>query len=367
MKKLLFVLAAIVLAGAAYFVLSKPLALVAEVSSGRAEQLVPGSVTVHAEFQMELKSEAGGRIIRSTLDQGKTVAAGDVLVQLDTTDLELEIERIENEYEAAKRRIAVGSSVKLDLETAAAALANYERLAKRGSYPLVELEKQRRLVKQVEQKVALEEVGNTQLIEGYENTLKVKRRQLEKMTVRAPFEGVVSQVYARVGDLIGGSAPIALLISTTRTVEAKISEENFSGVRVGQKAAVRFLGYGNQLYEAAVTRVMPTADPVTQRYVVHLDVKIEPEKLVPGITGEVTIIVGERESEAIIPRRALLGNSVLVVKDGRVELRKVETGYMSLTAVEVLKGLEAGEQVIVEELDRFQDGDRVRVEIAPAN
>ena len=132
----------------------------------------------------------------------------------------------------------------------------------------------------------------------------------------------------------------------------------------GQKASVRFLGYGNWLYEATVTKILPTADPETQRYIVHLDVKIEPEKLIPGITGEVLIIVGERPSPANIPRRALFNNTkVYAVENGRVRLRTIKPGYLSNTFVEVLEGLKPGDMVIVDQLDQFRDGDRVRTEL----
>ena len=359
-KKLIFILLTAIVAAGAYFYFSRPAALVAEVTSGRAIKAVPGSVTVQAEYEMELKSEVGGRVIKSELDPGNPVMAGEVLCQLDTGDLALEIEKINDEYQAAKKRIAVGSSVALDLANAQDDLENFERLTKSGNYPESELVKKRRSVKQIEQRFELEKVNNALLIEGYENTLKVKQRQLEKMTITAPFDGVVSMVYARPGDLIGGNSPIATLISTSRTVEAKISEENFADLKVGQKASVRFLPYGAWLYDATVTKILPTADPTTQRYIVHLDVQIEPEKLVPGITGEVTIVVGEREAKAKIPRRALFGNYVYVVQEGRIQLRNVETGYVSMTTVEVLKGLNAGEQVIVDQLDRFREGDRVR-------
>lgn len=363
MKKILIGAAVLVVAIVIASALLRPTAKVVAVAKGRAVNLVPGSVTVQAEYQMELKSETGGRVIKSELEPGEPVKTGSVLVQLDPADLELEIERIQSEYEAKKKSLAVGSSIKLDLENAQDNLANFERLAKAGSYPQAELEKQRRLVKQIEQKLALEKVTNEKEIEGYDNTLKVKRRQLDKMTIVATFDGVVSAVYARPGDLIGQNSPIATVIATSRTVEAKISEENFSGLKVGQKARVRFLGYGAWEYDAVVKKILPTADPETQRYIVHLDVKIEPEKLVPGLTGEVTITVGEREGQALIPRRALFGNSVYVVDDGRVRLRTVEAGYVSLTAVEILKGLKPGELVIVDQLDQYRDGDRVRTQV----
>lgn len=349
-----------ILGTTAFFYFSRPAAKVAEVTSGRAVKAVPGSVIVQAEFEMELKSEVGGRVIKSELDPGKSVKAGEVLCQLDTGDLALEIEKTKDEYAAAKKRIAVGSSIALELATARDNLADFERLNKSGNFSDSDLVKKRREVQQIEQRYELEKVNNALLIEGYENTLKVKQRQLEKMTITAPFDGVVSIVYARPGDLIGGNSPIAILIATSRTVEAKISEENFADLKVGQKASVRFLPYGAWLYDATVVKILPTADPTTQRYIVHVEVDIAPEKLVPGITGEITIVVGEREAKAKIPRRALFGNYVYVVQDGRVQLRNVETGYVSMTTVEILKGLTAGEQVIIDQLDRYREGDRVR-------
>jgi len=363
MKKILIAVAALVVVVLVLSSALKPTAKVAVATKGLAVQAVPGSLTVQAEYQMELKSEIGGRVIKSDLDPGEPVAAGAVLAQLDTGDLKLDIEQIQSDYDAFKKSVAVGSAIKLDLESQTDLLHNDERLAKSGNFPISELEKQRRVVKQFEQKLELEQVTNDKQLATYENTLKVKRRQLAKMTIVAPFDGVVSAVFARPGDLIGANAPIATLIATSRTVEAKISEENFSGIKKGQKATVRFLGYGNDEYSATVVKILPTADPETQRYIVHLQVKIDPEKLVPGLTGEVNIVTGERQANAIIPRRAIFDNHVYVVEDGHIKLRKIEVGYTSLNVAEVTKGLATGDQVVVEELDKFRDGDRVRTEI----
>ena len=306
------------------------------------------------------------RLVSSILDPGGHVAKGQVLAQIDSSLLKLDIEQNRIDLEAAKKSIAVGSSIKLELQSAREGLENSERLAKAGVFPLGELEKQRRSVQQIEQRLALEEVGNTQKIETLENALKVKQRQLEKMTIVAEFDGVVSSVLARPGDLIGPNSPIAVIISTSRTVEAAISEENFSGIKIGQKASVRFLPYGGWLYDATVKKILPTANPETQRYTIFLDVKIEPEKLIPGITGEVTVVVGQRENATVAPRRALFGDNIYVVSDGRIQLRKVEVGFVSLTSVEILKGVSAGEQVIVEDLEKYRDGDRVQTVVLPS-
>jgi RND family efflux transporter MFP subunit len=361
MKKLLLLIVVLAAAAAVVVLGLKPEVRASKVARGKAIKPVPGSVIVQAEFEMNLRSEISGRVVQSELDPGRTVRKGSALVIVDTGDVLLEIERTENELQAAKDRIAVGSSIALELETAREEFENFERLTKAGTYPQAELEKQRRKVKTVEQRLALEKVKQQEELDTLENTLKVLRRRLEKMTIVSPIDGVVSAVYARVGDLIGEQAPLATLISTSRTVEARISEENFSGIRVGQKGVARLLGYGGDQYTATVSKVLPAADAATQRYIVHLELDIAPERLVPGLTGEVNLVVAERENALLVPRRALVGEHVLVVRDGVIETRAVEKGYESLTEVEILKGLSEGEWVVTDELERFRDGDKVRI------
>lgn len=347
---------------------ARAVAVVVPARPGEARSAVPGSVTVLAEPRMPLMTEISGRVVRSEIDPGRVVKKGDFLVAIDPGDLELDIQRIESDLDAHKQRIAVGSSLKIELENLKDELANVERLAQLGSRSPADVTKQQRLVRQMEQRVALEEVENKNKRDQLENLLAVKRRQLRKMTIVAPFDGVVSQVFAHPGALVDNNATIAEFISTSRTVEARISEENFSGVRVGQTASVSFLGYAGEKFSAVVSKVFPTADAETQRYLVHLTVDIPVERLVPGLTGEVSIIVGSRQAKTLVPRRALRGNEVLVVKAGRVERRPVQVGYVALNQVEILEGLEPDDQVIVESIDLFKSGDRVRTQsIRPAS
>ena len=145
----------------------------------------------------------------------------------------------------------------------------------------------------------------------------VHERQKEKMTIRAPIDCIIADVYAFRGDLIGSGGPIAKIISPVKVVEARISQEDMAGLSLGQKSSVRFVGYGDELYRAEVVKILPVADADTQRYVVHLDVEVDPDRLVPGITGEVSIVLGQRENAIVIPRRALIGNEVYIVNERR--------------------------------------------------
>jgi len=69
------------------------------------------------------------------------------------------------------------------------------------------------------------------------------------------------------------------------------------------------------------------------------------------------------DSKTLIRVARFSGNNVYAVVNGRVQLRKVEVGFVSLNIAEVTKGLATGDQVIVEELDKFRDGDRVGTEV----
>jgi RND family efflux transporter MFP subunit len=341
-------------------------ALCAKVTRGTAVMQIPGSVTVRAEYEMPLFSEVGGLLVSSQLFDGKEVQEGAVLAQIDPSALELEIQKIEIDTEATKKRISVGSQIELELQNAQEGLANAVNLTKQGTFAEAELIKLRRTVQQIELRRDLEKVDNQQHLDLLENLLKVNRLKLQQMTIVARFDGVVAEVLAagRRGALVGDRTPIARMIATNRTIEAKISEENFAAIALGQPAIVSFLGYENEgTFKAKVSKILPTADPITQRYIVHLTVDIPPEKLIPGLTGEVSIITGEHPNALTIPRRAVFGSQVCVVNGDRIEYRPVKIGFTALNFIEVLSGLKEGEVVVVDQPESFLNGDRVTIKL----
>jgi RND family efflux transporter MFP subunit len=342
----------------------RPVAMVVPVTKGKSVRSVPGTVEVKAEFDRELKSAVGGRVKTSELEIGKRVFKNDVLVQIDTSDVDLEIERIKNEIVAARKKVELGSSYRQDVENSRDTLDNYERQTKVGNYPAAEFEKQKRLHQQLENRMNLDEVNNKLALDNFENSLHAKELEKSKMTITAPTDGVVTGVLARVGDLIDRNSAIANYIAVGRTVEGKLSEENFAAVKLGQKATVRFLTFGQDHYNAVISKVLPSADPTTQRYSIYLDVSLpEGRVLVPGITGEVTIIIAERDNALLIPRRALVGEYVYVVEGSKLALRKVVKGFEGLNLVEIISGLQEGDEVIAEQQDRFREGERVRTQV----
>ena len=81
--------------------LMRPVAQVVAAGRGKAVRTVPGTVEVKSEYNIELKSEVGGRVLSSKLNIGGKVFKGDTLVTIDPGDVDLEIERISNDIVAA--------------------------------------------------------------------------------------------------------------------------------------------------------------------------------------------------------------------------------------------------------------------------
>jgi multidrug efflux pump subunit AcrA (membrane-fusion protein) len=151
-------------------------------------------------------------------------------------------------------------------------------------------------------------------------------------------------------------------------VEVQVGEESIGKVKKDQRATVRVISFGDAAtFSGKVEKILPAASAQTQRYTVFLEVDIDPARLTPGTTGEALINIDERENALQIPRKALIGTNAFVVRNGVVDIRDVQVGFISLNQAEILSGLEEGEHVIVEELDLFSSGQRVRIEAFSEN
>ena len=353
-------------------VLLRPVATVEPAVPGDALDAKPGSVTVVEAYAQKLTTETGGRVLRRNfeLDPGKSVKQGEVLAELDPADTLLLLKQKQIDFAAKKATYDADHSKELALDSKHADLANFERLNHLGLYADKDLAERRREVTALEQDLQMERIARRQTLDTLANDLAIEQRKLDKMIIRSPLDGIVSEVYAHPGDLVALDEPVATLISAKKIVVARISEEDFAQIRLGEEANVTFLPYGDREFAATVSKILPTADPETQRHLVHLDVTMDAaHPLVPGINGEVIIVVGRRPARAIVPRRAIFdldGRSVYVVSGGVVAARRVTVGFQWSRGAEILAGLEPGDEVIVDELERFNPGDRVRVREIPS-
>ena len=337
-------------------------AIVAEVQQGIAVDAVPGSVVVHADKDLqELKIEGSGRVVEcSRLDVGASFSKGEVLVRLDTTELERGFAEAKRRYESEREILRIRTERNTDLAVAKQNLDNVRRLHELGNASTDNVNAAQRVLDAILTAQAEVDFNSRREAEAFARLAEAHELQLRKMTVVAPAAGIVEAVRVNVGTLVSGGATVATFYANERVVLAKISEEDIAKVKLGDPAKVQLLTFPGKNFPARVVKTLPFADAETRRYSVFLDVQAEPGQLLPNSTGEVTITVGTHVNVPLVPRRAIFNGSVVyVVKDGRVERRLIEVGYRGLIEAEVTKGLTAGETVIVEDLDQFRAGQRV--------
>lgn len=357
----------VVLAGAAGFILQnlQGTARVKPVNRDTAVDAVTGSVEVAADGGFkELKSEAAGKVVVANIKPGSDFKKGDVLVQLDTTEIDRQIDETERKYKSDKARAKIILDNNEEKKVAQQKLDTAKRLFQLGNASEDDVKTVQRALDAIETKLKLTDFDDKKGDEDYKVAMDGLKLLRKKLQVVAPFDGTIHNDGAMTweGALINAGQPVTLVFSRKRVVVAKISEESFGRVKVGQLARIRLLTYGSQNFEGTVSELLPTADDA-QRFTVYIDVKADPDVLKPKSTGEVTITIDQRADQMMILRRAVFdSNKVYIVKDGRVERRVVEIGYVALNVVEVRKGLEVGDLVIVDRLEEFREGQRVRTE-----
>ncbi len=359
-----------VLAGAGFYLFStlQGTARVKAAVIDTAVDAVTGSVMIHADGGFrDLKSESAGKVKTANLKPGSHFKKGDVLVELDTTDLDRAIAELDRKYDDDKALLKIRLANSPEKRLAEEKVETAKRMFALNTISADDLKAAQQNLANVETSLAVADFNERKGEVDYRVAKDGYALAKERMIVKAPFDGTIEGALTFEGALISAGEKVAIAISRKRVVAAKISEESFGRVQLGQTARLRLLTYGTKPYDAVVSELLPTADDA-QRFTVYLKVgdDVDPEILKPNSTGEVTITVNQRPNAVMVPRRALFeNNKVFVVEDGTVRKREVEVGYVALNKVEVRKGVATGELVILDPNEGYRDGQRVRTELVP--
>jgi RND family efflux transporter MFP subunit len=176
---------------------------------------------------------------------------------------------------------------------------------------------------------------------------------LEATTITAPFDGVVLEVNARLGESVGAGQSLLVLADVSQgELVASVIEEDLPLVQAGQTAEIYFDAVAEEIITGRVNRIVPQRTGTDRPlYPVYISLEELPEKLLPGMTADAIIVINRQENALRLPRalvRAGSDNTATVeVWNGRItENREIEIGLRGDTYVEILSGLEEGELVV---------------------
>jgi membrane fusion protein, multidrug efflux system len=297
---------------------------------------------VEAVRQATLSTQVAGTIVGLNVKAGDRVRAGQELLRVDAS--------------AAQQQVA-GSSAQLE-----AAQANLNVASK-------ELERQKQLFqKQYISQGALDraqaqwEAARAQ-VQAQQAQTRAAQTQTGFFSVRAPFNGVVSDVAVTLGDMAMPGRPMLTLHDpSAMRVSAAVPQSMLSGVR-SQLASVRYeiAGHSAQPVKAGTAQLLPSVDPVTHTAQLRLALPAGIEGLVPGMFARVWVSGVQASSTAqntkvdsvVLPlsaivRRAEMTGVYVMDAQGKPRLRQVRLGRVNGLNVEVLSGVSTGEQVVTD-------------------
>ncbi len=293
----------------------------------------------------------GGRVRAIPRREGAAFRKGDVLVELDPDAARMRLDLARREAEAARSTAAQAR--------AAASLADTEYgrvapLAERGLASPGELDAARARRDQARAALEAAEAGEASAAAQ----VALARDALDKVTIVAPFDGVVSQRFVEVGEMLApGQAALEVLNPRRLYVSAPLDEMDIARVRVGLPARVTLDPYPGRAWMGSVTRVAPFVnDVVQQNRTLEIEVELAPDSTGllprPGTSADVEVILDRHAGVLRVPTFSVIENRrVLVLERGRAVARDVAVGLRNWEWTEVTGGLREGETVITS-LDR---------------
>ena len=212
-------------------------------------------------------------------------------------------------------------------------------------------------------------VSDQQLIE-LENTLNLQKEMVENMrknsVITSPISGVVTARNFENGDLFA-SAPILHIMQIDRLkVMANVSEQYYTNVKVGQKVDITVDIFPGEVFEGKVSRINPALDARTRTFGVEITIPNSNERLRPGMYARATFNMGSHQGVLVedVAVQKQAGSSerfVYVVKDGVAEFRLVRDGRRVGNKVDIVEGLEPGEQVATTSFVRLTNDAKVEI------
>jgi RND family efflux transporter MFP subunit len=307
--------------------------------------------TLEALNKINITPETGGKIARIHVEAGDRVAKGQLLAELDTESIRLQVRQ-------AEAGVAVAEAGHAD------ALKNKERMDR--------LIKENAVSEQQREKVQLAFDAASAQLEQARAALNLARHALDQSLMKAPFAGVIASKNAEVGDVInpmmgggyggGASGVLTLVDYSTIKLAVAVSSEDIGRVRKGQEAVLRIGSLPGREFRGAVRVVNLTADPQTKKFGVEVHVPNPDAALRPGTFGDLVFEVQSHENALVVPQTAVLeGSYVFVVEAGKAVRKDVGLGIQNTTMIEILSGLADGEPVVVEGNYGLEAGTPVQV------
>ncbi len=276
-----------------------------------------GTAPIEALAEATVIAKVGGEIRSLIAEEGDAVDEGQELARLDGDRLALEL----SESNARLEKLRRDYERNVDLKA--------KGLISDGDFDQLKFE-----------------------MEALEASYNLARLELDYTQIRAPIAGVISERLVRLGNTVDAGDPMFRVTSFDPLVAyLYVPEREYRRIQPGKPVGIQIDALGETPIIASVTRVSPVVDPETGTFKITIEINGEGQRIKPGMFARLGVVYDTRENVLRVPRSALIDNDedtfVFVVdEEGLAHRKRVETGYSDRGMVEIVSGLEDGEQVV---------------------
>lgn len=322
-----------------------------------------------------------GTINRVDKDLGDIVEAGDILLQQDLKDIELQIARARADYrsyEAYTERYdadfnADYQKAKSEYDLKKLNFDRYSQLYAKGAISKLALD-------QAEQSMVAAQAGLNYLTgqkkidgrpayvaqraeqaERRRNSMLLLENQLEDMTLRAPRKGIISYRHAEAGSYVQAGTLLFTLVDTDSLhIDCAVGEEDAAFLIPGEKVLVLVEALGKN-YEGTIVFISPDKSKETKNYPVRIALDANDKNLKAGMFAKGSLRFLQKDNILFVNRNAIMelnGKHYVFIlgTDKKVHRKTVRTGIRNEEEAEIVDGLQTGDTVIVDNITRLREG-----------
>ncbi|MBN1256171.1 MAG: efflux RND transporter periplasmic adaptor subunit [Planctomycetes bacterium] len=280
---------------------------------------------------LTLQAQVAGRIVEFLKDEGDTVKEGEVIARIDDRDYKASLANTEAALVLAEQN-----------------LKRTRGLSKQGAIPQADLDTAEANARQAA------------------STVDLAKLQLERCTITAPFGGTINRRYITLGTLVSAGENIVELLDTRKVkVEIGIPESDVDRVRKLQTTEVTVDALDGRKFTGE--KIFLSQKPIVGAQVFDLRLAIDNSEqlLRPGMFVEARIVLNRKENTIFIPLYTVIARGedrfCMVAEGDKAVRRPVELGIMKGLGVEILSGLQVGDQLIVHSQRQVEDGEEITI------
>lgn len=321
-----------------------PIVRTAIVGSAGTSQGYSYSGEVRGRFESQLAFQVGGKIVKRNVQLGSKVSAGDVLMQIDSRDLQ----------QTVNTNSAQVSSAESQLKLAESNLNRYRQLYETGAISRAQYDQH---VNSYEVALASLRQASAQYAQG--------SNQLDYSLLQADKPGVVSAITAEIGQVVAaGQIVVTVVQDGEREIEITVPENRLEELQKSRQIQVTFWALPNITLKGKVREVSPMADQTTRTFKVRISLLDSPPEIKLGMTATVALADSTKQPALTIPLAAVYqdGDSpkVWIVKDNTLSLSPIQTGDFGNGSIQVTGGLQAGDTIVIAGVHKLREGQKVK-------